>query len=379
MNVHASIDAAGDERLEIVESPDRLAAIEEQWTRLWHATDALIFQSHGWISAWWKTLKRQEQTALRIGLVWSGDTLVGLIPLAISRRKGLRLLEWAAVAYADYGDILCAPECSDAALHRLWTKICEAGGFDLAFINRLLPDAAAWRLFEPGKASGVRLRANHRQEFSSRIAGDWESGAAWLASRPKKTRQNYRRSMKMLEEAGSVEIRLLGADEPLGPVLDRLASLKRKWLEKTGLTSELFDEGTPVLSALVDVLARAGILRLFVVELNGVMVAAEINFVQRNTMMAWVASYDPEFSRASPGTALMFSYVQWSFDHGLNMVDLLCGSEAYKDRFSTHVVTLKSVIGPRTAKGSLALLADGMRQKLRQRRDAKSEPLDEPD
>jgi CelD/BcsL family acetyltransferase involved in cellulose biosynthesis len=75
----------------------------------------------------------------------------------------------------------------------------------------------------------------------------------------------------------------------------------------------------------------------------------------------------------------MFSYVQWSFDHGLHMVDLLCGSEAYKDRISTHVVTLESVIGPRTAKGSLALLADGVRQKLRQRREAKTATLDQPD
>lgn len=365
MNLHVNQAIKGVDRLEIVTSPDRLAAVEDEWTRLWHQCDALIFQSHGWISAWWKTLRNPEQIALRIGLAWNGDRLIAVIPLAITRRKGLAFLEWAAAAHSDYGDILCAPECPDAALDGLWDGICKAGGFDLAFINRLLPDAAARRVFAPGKTAGVRLRLNHRQEISSRIAGDWQSGAAWLATRSKKARKNNRRCIKLLEEGGAVRIRLIGADEPLGPILDHLAALKRKWLENSGRSSELFEEGTPALKALVDVLARTGILRVFVIERDGVMAAISVNFIQHDTMMAWVTTYDPDFARASPGMVLIFEYVQWSFDHGLGMVDLLCGGEAFKDRLATHTVTLQTLIGARTAKGSLALLADGLRQKLR--------------
>jgi len=377
MNARASIGAMDVERLEIVVSSDRLAAIGEEWTRLWRDREALIFQDHGWISAWWKTVDNPRQVALRIGLVWNGDRLVAVIPLAITRRKGLRFLEWAAVAYSDYGDLLRAPECPDAALDRLWAMICDAGGFDVAFINRLLPEAAAWRVFDPGKAHGVRLRPSHRQEISSRIAGDWTSGAAWLASHPKKTRQNYRRGIRILEESGTMQFRMLGADEPLGPVLDRLAALKRKWLEKNERTSDLFNDGKATLAALVDVLARAGILRLFVIELNGAPVAISVNFTQRGTMMAWVTTYDPDFARASPGMGLIFDYVQWSIDHGLGMVDMLCGGEAFKDKLASHVVTLQSMIGARTAKGSLALLADRMRRKLRQKDNHDKEPSEQ--
>ena len=374
MNAHASIGAVNAERLEIVGTSERLTAIKEQWTRLWRDSDALIFQSHDWISAWWNTIDNRTQTALRIGLVWHDDRLVAVVPLAITQRKRLRFLEWAAVAYTDYGDLLRAPECSDEALGRLWKTICNSGGFDLALITRLLPDAAAWRIFKPGKTDGIRLRPNHRHETSSRIAGDWESGAAWLASHPKKTRQNYRRGVKVLEDAGAMQFRLLGADEPLGPVLDRLSTLKRKWLEENAQTSDLFDDGKTTLAALVDVLARTGILRLFVIELNGTAVAIAVNFAQRNTMMAWVTTYDPDFARASPGMGLIVDYVQWSIDHNLGMVDLLCGGEAFKNRLATDVVTLHSVIGARTVKGSLALLADEVRQKLRQRRNRETTP-----
>ncbi|WEZ85867.1 GNAT family N-acetyltransferase (plasmid) [Rhizobium sp. 32-5/1] len=105
-------------------------------------------------------------------------------------------------------------------------------------------------------------------------------------------------------------------------------------------------------------------MRLFVIELDGVVVAISVNFVQNDRMMAWVTTYDPDFGRASPGMVLIFDYVQWSFDHGLGVVDLLCGGETFKDRLASEVVPLRSTIGARTMKGSLALLAQGVRQKL---------------
>ncbi|TGQ42063.1 GNAT family N-acetyltransferase [Mesorhizobium sp. M00.F.Ca.ET.216.01.1.1] len=369
MNTNASIDVSGAERLEIVRSADRLAAVEADWMHLWRRTDGLIFQSHAWISAWWSTVSDRDQRALRIGLIWNGDRLVAVFPLAISKRRGLRFLEWAASSYTDYGDILVALECSLSALQDLWAQLCDAGGFDIAFLNRLLPDAAAHKIFAPGASGGVKLRPNHREEVSYRVAGQWESGAAWLEDQSKKARQNYRRGMKTLEEAGEMKFRLLAPDEPLQPVLDRLSVLKRRWLELHTRESQLFEEGAPVLAALVDALARAGVLRIFVIECDGAMIAVSINFIQHGVMMAFVTTYDPDFSRASPGVILMMDYIQWSIDHGLGMIDFLCGAESFKHKFATQAVTLQSVLGARTALGTLASLADRIRQRIRHVRE----------
>ncbi|RWC44899.1 GNAT family N-acetyltransferase [Mesorhizobium sp.] len=365
MNTIVSIDASSAERLEVVRSADRLAAIEADWMHLWHRTDGLIFQSHAWISAWWSTVADRDQRALRIGLVWKGDRLVAVFPMAIGKRKGLRFLEWAAGSYTDYGDILVAPECSSSALQDVWARICEAGGFDIAFLNHLLPGAAVRRIFTPDTSGGIRLRPNHREEVSYRVAGQWESGAAWFAEQSKKTRQNYRRGVKTLEEAGKMKFRLLAPDEPLQPVLDRLSALKRRWLVERKRESQLFEEGAPVLAALVEALARAGVLHIFVLECNGAMVAVSINFVQHHTMMAFVTTFDPDFSQASPGMILMMDYIRWSIDHGLRTVDFLCGAESFKHKFATQGVVLQSVLGTRTAQGSLASLADRMRQRVR--------------
>ncbi len=351
------VPAAAGRELEIVTSCQRLAALAPAWDDLWRRADGLVFQSHAWIDAWWRTATRRDDRDLLIGLVWNGAGLEAVLPLATIRRRGVTVLEWAAKEHSDYGDALLAPDRNRDAITALWWEIAAAGGFDMFYLNRLLPDAAIRGIIAPDVASG-RLRPNHRSEISYRVAGPWRRGADWFEAQSKKTRQNYRRGRKFMEEGGELRFRLMSPDEPLEPVLTRVAALKRKWLERHGRASDLFDEGAPALAALVDVMARLGILHVFVLELAGTVVAVSINVVQRRRMMAFITTYDPEFERASPGMVLMMDYIQWSIDQGLEMVDFMCGGEDFKRRFATESATLESVTGARTLVGRLAMLAD---------------------
>ena len=105
-------------------------------------------------------------------------------------------------------------------------------------------------------------------------------------------------------------------------------------------------------------LRELGVLRLFVLECDEAIVAVSINLIQRNRMMAFVTTYDPDFERASPGMLLMCDYIRWSIDHGLEEVDFLCGGEDFKRRFATRSLILSSRAGARTPLGHLALAAD---------------------
>jgi CelD/BcsL family acetyltransferase involved in cellulose biosynthesis len=95
-------------------------------------------------------------------------------------------------------------------------------------------------------------------------------------------------------------------------------------------------------------------------------------------MMAFVTTYDPAFERASPGMVLMMDYIQWSLDRGLTTVDFLCGGEDFKRRFATHSVTLSSVMGGRSLRGRLAVLADRARHATKSWRSEKPSKQAEP-
>ncbi|TPL72318.1 GNAT family N-acetyltransferase [Mesorhizobium sp. B2-3-15] len=356
MNAPVTLSIPRTRAFEIVTSAVRLAEIAPAWSALWQRAGGLVFQHPGWIAAWWRTTPHQERRALRIGLAWNGDRLEGVIALATFRRSGIRMLEWAAKDHSDYGDALVAPDSDPQAISRLWQHVFDQGGFDLIYLNRLLPDAGVHALLHP--AHGKALRPNHRGEISYRVTGPWQSGAEWFETLSKKGRQNYRRGRKFMEESGALRFRLLDADDPREPVLERVATLKRLWLVRHGRASDLFDEGSPVLAALISVLADLGLLRIFVLELDDAIIAVSINFEQHGTMMAFVTTYDPEHERASPGMVLMMDYIQWSLDRGLATIDFLCGGEDFKRRFATQSVALSSMMGARGLRGHLAALAD---------------------
>ncbi|MER8810742.1 GNAT family N-acetyltransferase [Mesorhizobium australicum] len=356
MNAPVTLSIQRTHTFEIVTSAGRLAEIAPAWSTLWQRAGGLVFQHPDWIAAWWRTTPHQERRALRIGLAWNGDRLEGVIALATFRRSGIRMLEWAAKDHSDYGDALVAPDSDPQAISRLWQYVFDQGGFDLIYLNRLLPDAGVHALLRP--AHGKALRPNHRGEISYRVTGPWRSGAEWFETLSKKGRQNYRRGRKFMEESGALRFRLLDADDPREPVLERVATLKRLWLVRHGRASDLFDEGSPVLAALISVLADLGLLRIFVLELDDTIIAVSINFEQHGTMMAFVTTYDPEHERASPGMVLMMDYIRWSLDRGLATIDFLCGGEDFKRRFATQSVALSSMMGARGLRGHLAALAD---------------------
>lgn len=360
------------DRLEVVTDGVRLAEIGAAWNDLWTRTDSLMFQSHAWISAWWDTLPDQGRQQLRIGLVWNGDRLDAVVPLCVRQRRGLRFLEWAANSYSDYEDLLAADDCAPETLRRVWSALTALGGYDIALLNRLRPDARARDL--PGGTVRPALVPNHRSEVCHQVTGNWTSGKAWFESQSKKARQNYRRKQSTLAEFGTPQFRLLAPDEPLRPVLKRLSDLKRQWLDARGRSSTLFAEGEVALSALIEALARAGVLRIFVIEVDGLIVSISVNFEQHGSLMAFVTTYDPAFERASPGTLLMSDYIIWAFDHGLHTVDFLCGAEAFKQRFGTAQVTLGTLTAPGSLRGRAALALDRARHAIEQRRQP-SQPL----
>jgi len=132
--------------------------------------------------------------------------------------------------------------------------------------------------------------------------------------------------------------------EPIEPVLDRLAALKRDWLRANKLSSPLLDNNVDVLPRLVRALSQIGNLRIFTIECSGEIVAGSVNVVQKAKMMASFSAYDPKYVRASPGISLMTEYTRWAFDHGITVVDYLRGGEPYKFEFANAAIELTAVV-----------------------------------
>lgn len=350
-------------RIEIVGTCERLMEIGPQWRELCDNAGASLFQSHAWIGAWAATV--QGACDLRIVVAWRGDRIDALAPLAIRRKCGLRVLEWAAQGYSDYCDAVLRPGAAPSLLAQMWRALEGAHPFDYALLTDIRPGACIHGL---SKQAGGFLQAYHRKAICSGVVSDAPTGDAWFNSHPKKFRQNYRRGLAALEQNASLKFRLLAPDEPLGPALARLCELKRLRLGETAALSPLFTQkGAAMLEALVGAMAREGALRVFVIERDDQMIAISVNFEYRGALLAYLTAFDPAFARGSPGMALMIDYIKWALDHGVKSVDFLRGDEAFKRRFASQEITLGSLCHGRTALARIMLAGVAAYQRLRSR------------
>ncbi len=353
---------------EIVTSAARFKEIKPAWRRLWEQSGASVFQSHEWVEAWWNSLGERSGSRLRIGLAWDGDELVAVLPFAVARERRVRVLEWAAQEPSDYCDALLAPALdAQTALDMLWAAIQRAGGFDVVRLRQIRPDARCRPLIDRMGEEQKEFRPTPSREISLQLRNQWSSGDAWFRSLNKKTRNNHLRGRRILAEFGKISIRQHQPSDALRPVLERLIGLKQQWLVATGQRSALLERDSRAAAAHVEALATTGQLKIFLIECDDIIVAGSINVLQGDRLMAFLATYDPVYERASPGTILMVEYTMWAFDNAIVEIDYLRGREAYKFKFANAELTLQTFFGTASLAGRAALGAYAAKIALRRR------------
>src|ERR1700742_1337180 len=140
-------------RFEVVTDQLRFGELHDGWEDLWSQANGHIFQSHAWLSRWIKGIAGQKDIRILIGVIWEGELLVGVMPCAVQRRFGLRLLQWAAQIHSDYCDCLFDPAHINA-LGTLWQTMSRARAFDLINLQQVRPDAQCRPFLEALTRSG---------------------------------------------------------------------------------------------------------------------------------------------------------------------------------------------------------------------------------
>ena len=343
-------------RTEIVGTSARLAEIGPAWDALWQRGGRSVFQSHGWISAWWNARPPSDGSRLGVALCWAGGRLAAAMPLATRRHRGVRVLEWAAKDCSDYCDVLVDPEASDgrAALQQAWAAVAAPGGFDLVYLSHVRPDAAFHALLE-GREQPVRLRPGRRTARSLQVRSHGADGQAWRSRLSEETRTGHASRLRALGEAGPVAAKAWGPGEPTEAIIERMVALKQQWLADTGQGSSIMDNDAAILRALAVELARQGALRLFTVHCGDRLAAGLLTIANGSREQVFFSVHDSHFDRAEPEALVLVEYMVSALDSGVAEVDLLCVEDDSKYGYANARLDLASFVGARTLAGRLAL------------------------
>ncbi len=284
-----------------------------------------------WLTAWARTLGRGRRRLVLVGR--AAGRPVGVAPLSVEGGTA-RFLGDPDVC--DWQDFAVAPGAGAVFCHAVLRHL-RAAGISRVDLEALRPDAAALAGLERA-AGDLGFPADREPAGVSvelALPRTWE---AFLAGLGRKERHEIRRKLRRLHGAGAVEyVTVTGAGEVVGAMDVFLALFRASRADKAAF---LTPDREAFFRAVALGMARAGLLELSLLEIDGTPAAATLCLAYRSTTYLYNNGYDPGFAHLSVGLLSKVLSIRASIERGRARYDFLKGAEPYKVRLGGHRMPL---------------------------------------
>jgi CelD/BcsL family acetyltransferase involved in cellulose biosynthesis len=313
-------------RLEVLDSPECLEAVETEWRSLWQSDpNATPFQSPEWLIPWIRHLWGGGK--LRILMVRERGRLIALAPFFLwgfGNDPQIIRLSFLGAGISDYLDIVCDPKRAELAARAVWRWIAESKEWDICDLRELRATSPIVR------CPTAELPVARSQCSVCPVLPLPPTFEGLLAALPPKFRRSLRTAGNRLRGSGAVTFRRVDGQD-CREAMERLFELHTgRWEERGG--SGMFT--TSALRAFhceaAQRFARSGMLRLYQLAVDGQCIAVQYNFAAKSRVYAYQAGFDPLWSRASPGAQVLAHSIADAISEGMGVCDFLRHSEDFK-------------------------------------------------
>ena len=313
-------------------------SLQPEWLELLNKTvDGDVFQSPQWLRTWWDCFGKGA--SLKLFSIRSGSELIGILPMM---QRGSTLSFIADPDVCDFHDaIVSGPQCAEALTHLV--KTCLSSGITTIELSGLRPDSFILSNIPPvAEALGLTTESAH-EDTSPWISPLTDSWDAYLNQLSGKDRHELKRKMRRLDASGlspkyySVD-KISAQSNEMDDFL-KLMALSRE--EKHGFLTQ---EREHFFRTLIENLSKAGIVKIFFLDLESKRVSACICFDYKNVYALYNSGFDPAYANLSVGLLLKAYSIQDAIANKRKAFDFLRGSEDYKYNLGAKDVPLTKLI-----------------------------------
>jgi CelD/BcsL family acetyltransferase involved in cellulose biosynthesis len=312
-----------------------LTALSEEWEQLFQRSGcANVFLSFQWILQWW-TCMGHGHSLFVVTVRDDERRLVALAPLYISQQAGplrIRRLGFLgdSLVGSDYLDVLVDGTKGPAALQCLSIFILsQKKEWDYIDLSDTLPDSNATCLCENLVANQMKVEVVPSSICPYVILPG--SAEGYLSSLGPKVRKRLRYNLRALQREGAVEFATARSGPDLEKAFDELLQLHRARLGTRGGTSAFLDPRiAPFHRAVLGPLSAAGRVRIHLLKLRGVSIAALYALSAGPRMFYYQSGMHPEYGRFSVGSVLIRYAIEDAILSHCHEFDFLRGDEPYK-------------------------------------------------
>jgi CelD/BcsL family acetyltransferase involved in cellulose biosynthesis len=286
------------------------------------------FLTHEWLSCWLRAFGRGDPEWLVLT-----DTDGALRAGALFERTSSRTMVAAANVHSGDWDVLGS---DPNALTAAWEAVAAMGAYRIAV--RGLPqhgipaDTALAALTSAGYRTVTTLGP-----FSPalELPSNWDELFASVSSNLRKTVARRRRA---LEREGTLALRLNTGGPGLDADLDAFLKVEASgWKARAGTAIVSTEQTQRLYREFAHAAAEQGWLRLYLLELDGVPLAADYGCAIGGRGLLLKTGFDEAYGRFSPGVVLRADVLRASIEEGLRCYDMLGGPDRYKLSWTSTV------------------------------------------
>ncbi len=303
-----------------------------------------LFLTTAWLNSWWRAFGEQGFLLL---LFRDAD---GRLVAGACLRRGRR--RWAGLSSASGEDTndWDVVAVDDEARRQVWRAVGDLGGSGRLQLNGLRDSpSGAGCAREVLQVRGYRVwEADRRPSPRLELPGSYQD---LLAGRSRNLRSQVARRQRALERAGRLDLRVGTTAEDVDRDLPAFLRMEASGWKGQGGTAIVSDARIEQLYRdFARAAADAGYLRLYLLELDGELIAGDLGCVFAGGSWLLKTGYDEKHARLSPGLVLRARALRAAIEEeGCSYYEFLGGAEDYKLRWTSESlprVALTAYRGP---------------------------------
>lgn len=275
---------------------------------------------------------------LRILCIEDGDKIIGIAPLAQSRRSlrgwlGYEVVEPLAYWHNDFNGLILA-ERAQECLSLFLSYLYEQNDWDFIFLNNILETSIVFDILPKLKGT-FRFETRYVGAISPYLKIP-DSMSSLMNGLSAKFRKNLRRSLKSLEQDyGRVDLKKYNELGSLEETMNVYFDLHQKrWIGKGKSGSFADRKSREMCLSSARLLAERNWLALYFLTVNGKPIAVQYCIEHDQKMYYTLGGFDPSFSSYSVGNLMIMKVLERCIEKKITEYDFMRGGESYKNAWS---------------------------------------------
>ncbi len=327
----------------------QVAELEADWLDFQSRAAGTLYQSYHWCRTWQETVgaARGIQPRIVVGREAHGR-ISFILPFAIRRTHGIRVLEWLGGNQSGYGYGLYARGFLGRAAEWFacegWRILDAAGPVDAI---ELADMPARWNSHPHPLSAWFSIKGPN---VSYVMALDRCYEAIYAAKRSGATRRGNRKRDAKLAKEGALQFGLPATPLETHRLLDEMFAQQSSRLGESGIRGVFEESERAFIHRLAD-LPSGPILLPYHLSIDGELIAMMLGGHFGGGYWALISSLAARSRRYSPGDAALRQTIGACCQRGLSFFDFAAGDSAYKLHWADERISLYYGIRGLTLKG----------------------------